>query len=89
MTSAVHYNLACFLCRLAAEDSVPPQGRSKIFDEIVHHLEEAAQFNQTKLKTVEDDLGLKEGDLAYLALNRSYDSKVENILADFRRIWKA
>lgn len=86
LTSAVHYNLACCLCRLAS-GMAPAQGRSIEFDEVISHLEIAASYEQTKPATLINDLHSPTGDLQGLHENRFYTDKVESIGAQFQKHW--
>ncbi|HKF48517.1 MAG TPA: hypothetical protein VKB38_14255 [Terracidiphilus sp.] len=87
-SGAVHYNLACILCRLSA-GQVAPQGPSPVLDEAVDHLRKAAQYQGAKLATVIYDFENSEGDLFDLAANAQYTAAVHGIREDFKRVWNA
>ena len=90
LTSLIHYNLACCLCRLTEPLPTAKTGRHALLDEACDHLETASRFKQTKKKTLYDDLmDPVNGDLFLLANNRVYRSRVEAIVAAFERSWAA
>lgn len=88
LTSAVHYNLACFLCRLASLIE-HHQGPSATLDEAVVHLKSASKIKQTKLSTLESDFKTDSGDLAALAQNNHYAHQVQEIHDAFQRLWES
>jgi cell division protein FtsL len=88
LTSAAHYNLACFLSRLALLSELPP-GHSATLDEAVAHLKSASQIKQTKLSTLDSDLKADSGDLAALARNHLYAQQVQEIHDAFQRLWES
>jgi hypothetical protein len=87
LISAIHYNLACFLSRLASLSGVE-HGNAPLYDESLHHLEMAANEKQTKPSTVEFDLQDQEGDLHALRANPAYEARVLAISAKFMRMWQ-
>jgi hypothetical protein len=87
LTSAIHYNLACCLCRLA-EDVAPVQGPSDAYTEVVAHLQSASKQRQTKTATLDHDLDSAEGDLRALKKNHFYAASIKAIRADFEKAWE-
>jgi hypothetical protein len=87
LTSLIHYNLACVLCRLAP-GAIHAQGKSREMDTVVAHLKEASQFGQTKHDAVKNDFELAGGDLERLASNQHYTQEVAEIRTSFEEAWK-
>jgi hypothetical protein len=85
LTSVIHYNLACSLCRLA-QGAAPSEGQSTELDEVVAELELASAYKQTKPTTFDRDL--KNGDLQGLHRNRFYAQKVDGLTARFKKMWE-
>lgn len=83
LTCAVHYNLACCLCRLAT----PAHTKTPEFDDVAVHLEEASKYNQTKRGTWKHDIGDPDGDLQALNANPDYRQAIKDIQSSFERTW--
>jgi hypothetical protein len=90
LTSLVHYNLSCCLCRLAEADANCRTSRHHHLDEAIAHLQKASKFRQTKRSTLEVDLwDERTGDLYTLANNPLYAEMIRGIERNFEAAWEA
>jgi hypothetical protein len=89
LTSLIHYNLACVLCRLAEIDHATPQKLHIALDEVIEHLNQAAGYRKTKLSTLEHDLTAANGDLAALGASPQHQHEIGKIRSRLERVWSA
>jgi hypothetical protein len=88
ISSLVHYNLSCCLCRIDEIQPAPLKNtRTHFLDEAIKHLRLASGFKPTRLQTVNDDFTEPEGDLCSLARNGFYTKPVEEARANFAKNW--